>query len=347
MEDSIPDDPWHVDPAGFAACGSTRERLRFLVTYAVLAPSGHNTQPWIFRFLSEDKIELRADRSRGLRVVDPDDRALVISCGAALANLRLAAASLGVTLHVEVLPEAADPDLLARIHYAGEFHPAAPDGDAVLCALTARRTTRRPFSAEPLSSMAMDAATQAVKEYGDATLEWAIDQDHKHALALLIAEGDRVQMADPAFRRELADWVHSRRAVSRDGISGAAFGMPDLLSFAGALVIRSFDMGDGQAARDLALAEGAPALAVITTSNDTPRDWMAAGEAMERALIQLARDGFTYSYLNQPIEVPNLRPRLAAALSTTQSPQILIRIGRTMSAVPPAVRRPVSEVLRG
>lgn len=346
MHSKTRDDPWSVDPTDYASSGSARDQLRFLVTYAVLAPSGHNTQPWIFRFAGQDVLELRADRSRRLPIVDPQDRALVISCGAALANLRLAAASLGAALQVAVLPEPADPDLLARIQRLGSC-PAMPDGETALLAMAARRTTRRAFANEPLPNEAQELATRAAQQNGDVTLRWASDPARKHAISLLIAEGDRVQMADPAFRRELADWVHSRRAASRDGISGAAFGMPDVLSFAGALVIRTFDMGEGQAARDLALAEGSPALAVIITPGDAPHDWMAAGEAMERVLVQLAMDGLTYSYLNQPIEVPALRPRLAEALGTAEVPQILIRVGRALQGIPPAVRRPVSEVMQG
>jgi nitroreductase len=346
MDSKTRDDPWFVDPADYPAGGSARARLSFLVAYAVLAPSGHNTQPWIFHFAGEDMLELRADRSRRLPVVDPEDRALVISCGAALANLRLAAAALGAALRVSVLPKPADRDLLAQIQWLGAG-PEAPDSSAVLQAMSSRRTTRRGFAPEPLPAEAKEAATRAARQDGDTTLHWASDAARKHALALLVAEGDRIQMADPAFRRELADWVHSRRAASRDGMSGAAFGMPDLLSFAGALVIRTFDMGEGQAAHDLALAEGSPALAVLTTPGDAPRDWMAVGEAMERVLVRLAMDGLTYSYLNQPIEVPALRPRLVEALGTKEAPQILIRVGCALRGVPSAVRRPVGEVLQG
>lgn len=346
MQTSEGDDPWDVDPAGFAACRSAWEQLAFLVRYGVLAPSGHNTQPWHFRLVDDAGLEVRADRSRRLPVVDPEDRALIISCGAALANIRMAATALGVSIGVEVLPDAEEPDLLASVGMQGQTTGAA-EGSEILHAIVARRTTRRAFAREPLPADTLDSATMAAQQDGDVSLHWATDPTHKHALALLIAEGDRAQMADAAFRRELADWVHSRRAASRDGISGAAFGMPDVLSFAGALVIRTFDLGEGQAARDLALAEGSPAIAVLSTPGDTPRDWMAAGEAMERVLVSLARNGLTYSYLNQPIEVPALRPRVAEALGTTTAPQILIRVGRAIATVPRAVRRPVQEVLLG
>ena len=71
---------WNISEEAFPVQGGPEEKLRFLLNYAVLAPSGHNTQPWLFR-LSGDKVELYADRTRGLAVVDPEDRALVISCG--------------------------------------------------------------------------------------------------------------------------------------------------------------------------------------------------------------------------------------------------------------------------
>jgi nitroreductase len=73
-----------------AALATPEPRLRFLLGYAILAPSSHNTQPWRFR-LRGPTLDLLADRRRALPVVDPEDRALVISCGAALGHLRVAA----------------------------------------------------------------------------------------------------------------------------------------------------------------------------------------------------------------------------------------------------------------
>src|SRR3712207_6590073 len=83
------EDPWNVSEEDFSESGQAEEKLRYLLNYAVLAPSGHNTQPWLFN-VSGRAVELHADRTRGLPVVDPEDRALVISCGAALFFLRVA-----------------------------------------------------------------------------------------------------------------------------------------------------------------------------------------------------------------------------------------------------------------
>ena len=61
---------------------------------------------------------------------------------------------------------------------------------------------------------------------------------------------DRNKFADLRFRRELAAWVRSRQSERRDGISGEAFGMPDVHSFLGAAVIHTFDISKGVKAAD-------------------------------------------------------------------------------------------------
>ena len=60
--------------------------LLFLIEQAVKAPSGHNTQPWMFR-ISETEIDICPDYSRALPVVDPDNRELFVSLGCAAENL--------------------------------------------------------------------------------------------------------------------------------------------------------------------------------------------------------------------------------------------------------------------
>jgi hypothetical protein len=111
-----------------------------------LAPSSHNTQPWIFR-VDGGRLDVLADRSRALPVNDPHDRELTISVAAAVFNARVAVEHAGRQLDVEVLPDPDEPDLLAR----GTLMGAAPTGDAALfAAIRDRRTYRKPFAARPV-----------------------------------------------------------------------------------------------------------------------------------------------------------------------------------------------------
>jgi nitroreductase len=332
---------WQIDALHYPARSSPQERMRFLLGYAILAPSSHNSQPWLFR-LRPKGVDLIADRTRCLAVVDPLDRALVISCGAALGHLRTAMRFFGEEPSIALLPDKNDTDLLARVTFAGPKESSSGHA-ALFQAITRRRTTRRTDADEPLP-VDLPATLLAAAASEGCELAIISEIEHKRTVAALVAEGDRAQMGNQAFRAELASWVHSRRSASRDGMSGAAFGMPDLLTAVGRLVIRTFDMGNRQAAMDESLAIGSPALLVLATQGDEAERWLHAGMALSSILLSVTAAGWTSAYLNQPVETDHLRPRLRAAAGLRGHPQLLLRIGRA-EAIDPAVRRPVSEVL--
>jgi hypothetical protein len=340
---SEPNDPWKISEGDYPSSRDVEEKLRFLLNYAVLAPSSHNTQPWLFK-VSDDEVDLYADRTRGLPVVDPEDRALVISCGAALFFLRVAMRYFGHTSEAQTFPDPGEQDLLARIRLGPE-QEATEEEKMLFGAIPKRRSNRGPFEDRQVPER-LPSALQAVTSEEGAWLHLVQDEDAKHDIAELIAEGDRIQLSDKRFRRELASWVHPNRTRSRDGIPGYAFGFGDLMSLAGPFVIRTFDTGKGQAAKDRQLAEGSPVLAILGTDGDAPPDWLSVGQALARVLLRARAEGIWASFLNQAIEVSELRPRLQDAIGQTGFPQLLLRMGYG-SEVRPTPRRPTEDVVAG
>lgn len=322
--------------------GSSREQLEFCLGYALLAPSGHNTQPWLFR-IEGDAALLYADRRRALPVVDPDDRELVMSCGAALFTLRVALRRFGFEPLVTLFPDPENRDFLASVRLHEGEAPTAAELE-LFDAIPRRRTNRARYDARPLPEVLVAGLVREARAEG-AWLE-PVGEEARAAVADLVAEGDRTQAADPRFRRELAAWVRPNHGRSRDGMPGYAFGMGDVLSAAAPLVLRAFDWGKRQAAKDSELAENSPLLAVVGSGRDEPRAWLEAGQALQRVLLHSCVEGATASFLNQPIEVPELRPRLAAILGIEGHPQLLLRLGYGPEARP-TPRRPLREVLLG
>jgi len=336
-------EPWAVSDVEYPDGGDPAEKLQFLLRYAILAPSGHNTQPWLFRVAGET-VELLADRRRSLPVVDPDDREMVISCGAALATLLIAMRHFGHRVAVELAPDPRDQDLLARVSLrAGD--PTDVADDELFAAVTRRRSNRHVFEDRRVPEELSNRLGAEAEREG-AWLHPVADED-RAGVAELVAEGDRTQMADKRFRRELAAWVHPNGGRARDGMRGYGFGSGALMSVAGPFVIRSFDLGRGQAAKDRELAQGAPLLAVLGTAMDDPAAWLSCGRALQRVLLRARANDVWASYLNQPIELTELRPRLAETIGRAGSfPQMLVRFGFG-SEVRPQPRRPVDEIVIG
>ncbi len=336
----VVDNPWAVQEWDFPRAGTPAEQLRFLVSYAVLAPSGHNTQPWRFR-VSGNELGLFRDPTRRLPVADPVDRELLISCGAALFHLRTAIRHFGYEDVVHTFPDIDEPDLLAYVHLGGRREASLED-HRLLSGVKNRHTNRHPFSRRPVSERDLALIRQAGIEEG-VQVRFYTEAEPKRMVADLVAEGDRVQGSDDRFRHELSSWVHANSSDHRDGLPGYVHGVGDLMSMAGPLIVRTFDWGGGQAAKDRQLAEGSPVLAVISSEADTPPDWLNVGEALARMLLTATVLGLSTSFLNQPVEVPSLRPRLADLVGHP-CPQLVLRIGYgpQVRATP---RRPVHEVL--
>lgn len=361
---------WRNKEADFPAGGSEAEKLRFLVRYAVLAPSKYNSQPWLFE-CHDDSLDLICDRSWAFQVTDPESRELILSCGAALLNLRLAAQHLGHPAMVETFPCPGDRYLLARIRLAGgpqnggpnrllkpgaaedcgcqspERQPAFRSSDGELFgAIRKRRTHRGCFrNGAPPEGLVARCCEAAVKS--GAWLYVIRDGRTRHALSDLVTRADREQMANRAFRRELARWIHPARGKAKDGLSAAVFGLRrplDWLSPGVSLLLWTINWGRVIAARDRELAESSPVLAVLGTTNDTPQAWLAAGQALEAVLLQATVAGVGASFLNQPIEVEHLRNELPSVIGRGGFPQILLRLGYCGRARR-TPRRPAREVL--
>jgi nitroreductase len=343
------DAPLHVvirdsDLDRLARSASVEERLCFALRCAVLAPSNHNAQPWRF-IVGPDSVSVCADRLRALPVSDPFDRELIISCGAALFNLRVALSRLGLAYSIALFPADADPDLIAdlRILPDGRRDDTLPE---LFDAIATRVTTRQPFANEPVDPAVQQALTAAGVAEG-VDIACVSELVERERIALLVALADRQQFGDPHFRRELANWIHPRRR--EDGMPAYATDMVPLLDFAtplAASVIRTFDLGGGVAATHHRLVVGSPLVVCIATGSDDREAWLAAGQALERMLLVATRAGLTASYLNQPIEIAGLREQLAAlvGLDATAHPQLLLRVGRGAHA-PHSPRRALSEVV--
>ena len=245
-----------TEEATFPEHGTADEKLRFAIRYAIMAPSSHNTQPWHFH-VENGTLFLWADPARALPVVDPSDRELTISCGAALFCLCAALRHFGCEPVVDCTPAGNAWELLARVTLGPTRAPTAAD-DLLFNAIFERHTNRQAFAEKDIPSDLIQELKEIAKS-DDVWIQPFVGED-RFPLAKLIAEADRQQLSDRRFRRELAAWTVPNRTERRDGMPGYVRGLSDFMSEIGPTILRTFDVGRGQAARDKELASGAPLL---------------------------------------------------------------------------------------
>jgi hypothetical protein len=346
MAETLPSEmAWSIDPDAFPFSGSAREQLAFLVRYAVLAPSGHNTQPWRF-VLSDTHVDVIADMSRALRMVDPHDRELTMSCAAAAETLLAALRAFGLT--GTLLPQPLPPvaDVIARVTLLPTPRADAIDY-AMLNAIAMRRTVRRAYAETAVPAEVQALMRETARPFG-VELSLFEDTAMRDAVAELVVDADRAQFADPRFRDELASWMHPLTSPAGDGLAGPGFGFPDWATRVAATLMRTFDLGSAVARMDKPNVLGAPLLGVFSTRGDTRVEWIATGRALAAVLHQLTMHGLVNAFLNQPVEVTGIRPQLAQLAAPGRKPQLLSRFGYLKEGVampPHAARRPLDEVL--
>jgi nitroreductase len=303
-----------------------------------LAPSVHNTQPWVFA-LFPDRLELRADTSRRLTVLDPDGRELVESVGAALFNVRASLAGSRIAAEVDRLPDPADPDLLAVVRPG----PGRADRDLARLgrAIPRRHTNRRPFGPETLPDDVLDRLV-AVLATEEARLVPVRTVQQRALLAELTQEADRLQNADPRYRAELERWT-SRTPAQGDGVPPSS--VPRTSGpRTDAVPVRDFDVhGHGGLPRHTDSGTDQTLLLVATLGDDRLA-WLRAGEALERLLLELTVLDWVAGPMTQPLEVPETRRQLSG-LTAPFVPQMLLRVGRAAAADSTA-RRPRRTVVQ-
>jgi hypothetical protein len=332
--------PWQIDESEFYELENRVEQIEFLIRYAVLAPSGHNTQPWSFK-IAGDGVEVYADFSRRLSIIDEKNRELLMSVGAAITNLRVAAARFGFASAVlyQARPEESYP--VARVTLT---ETCCPDSSLsrLFPSILVRRTNRQRFSDRPIEDSSSATLCDFIDEQSEM-IRFVLPHD-RNRVAQLVADGDRALMDNEAFRRELAVWMRPNETSLGDGICGDGFGIPGPMSALGPWLMRSVDLGGAQAKHDRDLAEHAAGLIVITADDDR-NSLIRAGEALERLLLLLTKLDIQYSFLNQPVEVEPLRKELWSMMRTPKPPQLLLRIGYASPVRRPMPRRPMEQVL--
>ena len=330
---------WNVRESDFPTAGTISDQLQFLLNYAVLAPSGPNTQPWKFS-IRDQEISLIADFSRSMPSLDPSDRTLYISHGCVLANLLLAAEHFGFAYDVKCLPDGISGERTAAVQLSRKAaNRKLPD---LFGEITRRHTNRKSFETRAIEGEKLQKLKDCVNRDG-FRLDILTSDEDKVGMAELLARAQKMQLGNKAFRKELASWIRPNNSDAKDGLPGYSFGYSDFESFFGSFIFGAFDMSSSRARVETANMKTSPAVAVLSTESDDKLTWIKTGVIFEILFLMATQMEVRFDLFSQPTALPELRQEMAQILNA-KYPQILIRMGYAEPSKH-TPRRPAEEVL--
>lgn len=313
--------------------GVGQQELVEAARLAVAAPSIFNSQPWRWA-VGVDRLELRADRSRQLHAVDPNGRLLTISCGVALHHAVIALA--GHKTETGLLPDASDADLLAVLRVTGR-NPVERRQERLREAIRRRRTDRRAFGQAPVAGEVLDRLVSACHQQGGHLFE--VPLHHMATLALAAVSAGALQLSDPEYLAELAEWTH------RPPSSGEGVPLETAVAKAPRRVpVREFAPFGGEVMAAGPDNDFGAFYGIIYTDTDTPQAWLHAGMSLSAVLLTATVAGLGSAPISDVTEAASVREQLRHVLPAGY-PQVAVRIGYPQAGEPPPTPRRAPEDL--
>jgi len=268
---------WTVDPDSFPYTGSLASQIEHLLRYAVLAPSTHNTQPWVFASASEGELMISPNYAKALPEADKTGSGLYFSLGCALMNIMIAANHFGLNVRHSVITVGSDQTHLKLEFIPIPGHTRESAGEiSMLHAIQMRRSHKLPFKNGQVSTELI--ARVSGLRYGDAHLNIATDKAAIHELAELHFEATMTFADKPKFSKEVSSWMRPNHTGKYDGMPGFTFGLPAPLALLAKTMASLSPKSVGVVAkRDRRLIRSASGLGLISTLSQTPESWINAG----------------------------------------------------------------------
>ncbi len=318
---------WEVKETEFVDEAPLPVKMKFLIRYAILAPSSHNTQPWKF-VIDDEQIRVIADVSRALPVADTDNRELYISIGCAIENLVITAKHVGYAPDIKYFPAGFETECVAAVRLSKS---GRAEENELFYSINKRHTNRRIYEDKPIRQEYLDKLKNCTVD--GIRVDFITGNETRKEIADIVEKGE-VQFNNPYYRRELGFWIGQ-----------GAFGQKGIMAKIAKFFVSRFNSGDKVAEKDRKLILSSPVFGVISSVEDNKLSWVKTGEVYQR--IALAATGMSIMLhpMNQGlIEVPVHRERLKEILGINETPQFAFRLGYA-EPEKHQVRRQIEEVL--
>lgn len=275
------------------------EVVRYIIRAGIQAPSGDNAQPWRFSY-QNNIIFLYLDREADQSFFNVRQIASIISCGAVLENMRLAATAFGLEGKINYLPSGKNNDLMAsmKLTYTGR------EKDSLHDSIWKRCTNRKPYDRRPLHQAVLDELVSQVSDISGARLHFITAATELKKVAKIIYKVDRIRTE----HRPLHEHLHKMlRFTDKEALEKRnGFPLKNLeAGLAGELFLKmtrpwpvmnllnKIGLGRMVAFHSYQAIRNASAVALLTVQGMGPEDFLKGGQALERVWLTITQKGLS------------------------------------------------------
>ena len=176
--------------------------LEYLIRAGLQAPSGDNCQPWKFE-IKKNRIDLFLDQDKDRSFFNVNQVASLISCGAVLENIKIAASSLGMEALIKYDPDLRENDRVASI----DLIPGETKKDPLADFIWERHTNRKPFKKTAIASEILESVETAVDSIPGARIRFVTAREQLNKLAWIIYKIDRIRTEHKPLHEHLMSMI--------------------------------------------------------------------------------------------------------------------------------------------
>jgi len=315
---------WDININDFPYDGVLSDKLKFFIRFGILAPSGHNSQPWYF-VIEDNSIIICPDYNRALSKSDPERRQLLITIGCAISNILTASNYFGLGSVVEYITTDSNIEGV-KIKFDNKQQMRV-DASNLVEALSTRRTNRYKYVANQLPDTNFLNQWQNYHE-DNTRMIFINDYFQKNSIVDIIIESGVEAMDDVSFRQELSHYIKSNWTKSKFGMPGFSLNIPAPASLVASWMIRFFNMSKlNKKSDEKILREHTPLFGIICTKNDNQEDWVNAGRLFCSFSNTAEEKKLAVAPFAAPIQKAEYRGQIKKILSFNYTPQIIFRFG--------------------
>jgi len=314
----------------FPKNGPLKRQIKFLLNYAILAPSGHNSQPWIFK-LTGNSVTILPNFTYSRPQVDPSNRELYISLGAVSTNIAVTADNFGLIYGKKYQ---VDPKTKQQsITFIFRTGKTVPQNEVLFTAIPNRITNRFDYQPKPIDK---DIIKSLIKSnFSDVKFTPISSPSDKQLLSKLVYESDLLWFHKTELVDELISWLRADITKHGDGLPHDTF-----------VNFTTDERIIKKAKHEANLVINSPLSIIISSPRETILNWIHVGEALEYLLLKLSSLGLVNGYFNNPVQLITILKKLNLTFKLKGSAQLILRVGYPTAKVPRSPRRPLATFLQ-